>query len=121
VTPPERLARVALTNSERIVERGTLHVTWFVRRARAWVAADRWPGARVEQLESGPGTVWESRIELDVPAGAELMRVESRPMRGERLSALEFLERERKRPPRRVRRTYYRVGSRGELRPSQVS
>lgn len=113
--PPERLASVELISSERVAERGTVRVAWLVRRGRAWVAAERWPGARVEQIAAGPGTVWESRTVIDVLAGTELMRVESRPRLGERLSPLEILERGRRAPAQRVVRARYRVGSKGEL------
>lgn len=114
--PSERLACVELVSSERVAERGTVQVAWWVRRGAAWVAANRWPGVRVEQLEAGPGTVWESRATLDVPAGTELMRVESRPMPDERRSPLEFLQRERRQIPRRVLRARYRVGPKGDLK-----
>lgn len=111
----DRLERVTLVSSEQVMERGTLRVVWFIRRADGWVSTHKWPNARVEEVAPGSGTVWESRTELDLPVGTELMRVETRPSPYVRRSPLDFLEREQRQPARRTVRSYYRVTSRGRL------
>lgn len=112
--PPET---VAVIDEERIVERGTAQVNWFVRHNDAWVHVSTWPGARSSRLDASAGTVWQSRTELDVQLGTRLMRVESRPQRYARESPLEYLTRGAPSKSRKVRRTYYAVGRAGELTP----
>lgn len=107
--------RVELESGESIAERGTVKIAWLVRQGDAWVRAGELSGAVVEQLEPGAGTVWRHRIELSLVPGTRLMRVESRPAKVQRRSALDYLAREARKPPRQVRRTTYRVGRRGEL------
>ncbi len=107
--------RVELESSESIAERGTVKVAWLVRVNDAWVRAGELPGAVVEQLEPGAGTVWRHRVQLALAPGTRLMRVESRPAPVERRSALDYLAREARQPRRRVRRTTFHVGRRGEL------
>lgn len=107
--------RVELESSESIAERGTRKVAWLVRVADAWVRAGELSGATVEQLEPRAGTIWCSRIEILLAPGTRLMRVESRPAPLERKSALDYLAQEIRQPRRRVQRTLYRVGRRGEL------
>jgi hypothetical protein len=82
---------VEVIDEERIVERGTAQVNWFVRLNDAWVHVSTWPAARSERLDAGAGTVWQSRTELDLPRGARLMRVESRPNTYARGTPLEYL------------------------------
>jgi hypothetical protein len=72
------------------------------------------PTARVEQLDAGPGTVWERRIELDVESGTLLERLTASPVT-ERDEPLAYLERDRPRARWRKQRVEYRVGPRGEL------
>jgi hypothetical protein len=117
VTTP--LVVVEVVDEERIVDRGTAQVNWFVRLNDAWVHVSTWEGARQERLEAGVGTVWQSRTELDLPRGAHLMRVESRPSDYARESPLEYLTRGAPSKRRKVRRNYYRVGRLGDLVPTQ--
>jgi hypothetical protein len=112
-SPPQEVASVI--DEERIVERGTAQVNWFVRLNDAWVHVTEWPGARSERLNAGAGTVWQSRTEIDVPRGARLMRVESRPSSYARESPLEYLTRGAPSKSRKLRRNYYLVGRSGEL------
>ncbi|MEO8901644.1 MAG: hypothetical protein ABI627_08965 [Polyangiaceae bacterium] len=112
--PPEI---VVVIDEERIVERGTGQVNWFVRVNDAWAHVSTWPGARSDRLDAGAGTVWQSRTELDLPLGARLMRVESRPQSYARESPLEYLTRGAPSKSRKVRRTYYAVGRAGALTP----
>jgi hypothetical protein len=106
---------VEVIDEERIVERGTAQVNWFVRLNDAWVHVSTWPAARSERLDAGAGTVWQSRTELDLPRGARLMRVESRPNTYARGTPLEYLTRGAPSKSRKVRRNYYLVGRSGQL------
>lgn len=116
-SPPTEV--VELIDEERIVERGTAQVNWFVRLNDAWVHVSTWPGARSERLPAGAGTVWQSRTEIDVARGARLMRVESRPSGYARESPLEYLTRGAPSKSRKVRRNYYLVGRLGDLLVTQ--
>jgi hypothetical protein len=117
VTSAPQLELVELIDEERIVERGTGQVNWFVRLNDAWVHVSTWPGARSERLDAGAGTVWQSRTELDLPRGARLMRVESRPSSYMPQSPLEYLTRGTPSKSRKTRRNYYLVGRSGALVP----
>jgi hypothetical protein len=107
--------RIEVVSAELVAERGTRRVSWRVRRGDGWVLANDWPGAIEERLDPGPGTVWETRLELELPTGAVLERIESRPAAPERKDALEYLTRETRSTAREVVRTRYRVSARGEL------
>ena len=109
------LESIELTDGEFVVNRGTRVISWWVKKADGWLNARGWPDAEIEQLESGPGTVWECRIRLALARGTLLMRVESRPTRAARKDPLEYLARETRRARREVKRTYFRVGRCGEL------
>lgn len=115
-SPPQELVEVI--DEERIVPRGTAQVNWFVRLNDAWVHVSTWPGALSERLDAGAGTVWQSRTEIQVPRGTQLMRVESRPSDYSRESPLDYLTRGAPSKSRRLRRNYYVVGRAGDLRPS---
>jgi hypothetical protein len=113
--------RVELYQAETIVERGTREVTWFVRHADAWINVCDWPKAVVERRQAGPGTVWESRVELALPEGTRLMRVDTQPAPLEQRDALDYLARETRGVKRRVHRSYFRVGRCGELVREQTT
>lgn len=113
--PSQPLELVEVIDEERIVERGTGQVNWFVRLNDAWVHVAKWPGALSERLDAGAGTVWQSRTELKVPRGTHLMRVESRPNAYAREDPLDYLTRGAPTKSRRTRRTYYVVGRNGLL------
>lgn len=110
----ERLETLRLVEEELVAGRGSSAVNWFVRKNDGWVRAGTYPGARVERLSRGPGVVWRTRVELELPRGALLERVASEPL-GERASTVEHLTRARPGVKRRTVRTRYRVGPRGEL------
>ena len=112
-SPPQQTVEVI--DEERIVPRGTAQVNWFVRLNDAWVHVSAWPGARSERLDAGAGTVWQSRTEIQVPRGARLLRVESRPNDYARESPLDYLTRGAPSKSRRLRRNYYVVGRAGDL------
>jgi hypothetical protein len=116
VAPPASpLTRLELTDGETVVARGTRAISWFVRKGQGWINARGWPEVKVESLDAGPGTVWECRLELEVPLGTLLMRVESHPAPLERTDPMGYLERETRRARRRVVRTFFKVGRRGAL------
>ena len=114
-SPPPPQETVEVVDEERIVPRGTAQVNWFVRLNDAWVHVSTWPGANSERLDAGAGTVWQSRTQIQVPRGARLMRVESRPNDYARESPLDYLTRGAPSKSRRVRRNYYVVGRSGDL------
>jgi len=114
-SPPPPQETVEIIDEERIVPRGTAQVNWFVRLNDAWVHVSTWPGANSERLDAGAGTVWQSRTQIQVPRGARLMRVESRPNDYARESPLDYLTRGAPSKSRRVRRNYYVVGRSGDL------
>ena len=105
-----------LIDEEFVAGRGSVAVVWLVERNRGWMRAASAPGARSERLAAGPGTVWRSRIEIELARGTRLVRVETRP--GARsASTLEHLVGSRARSTRRVTRTPYRVARAGALAP----
>ena len=110
---------VELFESETILERGHRTLLWLVRRNDEWTSATEWPGAVVESLAPGPGTVWERRIEIRLPRGTVLQRVESRPAPVRRRDPLDYLAREARRAARRVKRSRFRVGRDGDLVPER--
>jgi hypothetical protein len=106
---------VEVVDEERIVDRGTAQVNWFVRLNDGWVHVSTWPGAVSERLDAGAGTVWQSRTQLALPRGTYLMRVESRPSNYTREDPLDYLTRGAPSKSRKTRRNYYTVGRSGEL------
>jgi len=115
VTDPPGEA-VELNETERIVPHGAARTTWLVRHGRGWTRATDCPGASTAQREAGPGTVWERVVSLVLPAGTELMRVESRPRRPPARDPLSYLEKSSSKVPRATERTLYRVGVGGRVR-----
>ena len=113
--PSPPLETVEVIDEERIVERGTGQVNWFVRQNDGWVHVSAWPGARSERLDAGAGTVWQSRTELEVPRGTYFMRVESRPSGYKREDPLDYLTRGAPSKSRKTRRNYYTAGRAGLL------
>jgi hypothetical protein len=111
-----RAHRIELTAGESVGERGTLRVSWRVQRSDGWVWAADWPGAVEQELAPRPGTVWERRILVELPAGTLVERTVSSPGPERTRDPLEYLRREVRAPARRVQRTLYRVTARGELR-----
>ena len=116
--PSPPLETVEVIDEERIVERGTAQVNWFVRQNDGWVHVSAWPGALSERLDAGAGTVWQSRTELEVPRGTYLMRVESRPSSYKREDPLAYLTRGAPSKSRKTRRNYYTAGRAGLLCPA---
>jgi hypothetical protein len=111
-----RAAQVELVDCARVVPYGEARVTWFVRKSDGWVRAAEWPGAAVEQRDAGPGTVWERAVTVELPAGTELLRVETRPRAEAPKDPLSYFDRRGSRA-RATRRTRYRVGVGGRVLP----
>lgn len=111
------LEQVELFESEIVAGRGRQQTHYLVRFNDGWVSAREHPGAKVESLDTAPGTVWERRIELELPRGTRLVRVVSSPLSEPRREPLDYLKGRPEKPRRRVRRTELSVGARGALRP----
>jgi hypothetical protein len=105
--------RVVVQDAEHIVTRGVASTTWYVRVNDAWVVAAKSEGANTESLDATPGTVWRRHVEMMLPRGTRLLRVESAP-RPVQKSPLEYLEGSSA-VGRKQRRVEYRVGPRGTL------
>ena len=106
---------IELAEHESVTDRGTRRVFWRVKRGDGWVASSDWPGAVRTAVDPRPGTVWEYRIELELPTGTLLERIESAPKEPTRRDALDYLSEERVRAQRSVRRSRFRVGARGTV------
>ena len=118
MTAPEPRERVELVNEEFVGERGSVKVVWLVKHNDGFVPASESPGARSERLDAGPRVVWRSRVELELPRGAVVVRVETRPGAA-RGSTLAHLTGGAKASRPRVVRTRFSVGARGKLVPEQ--
>ncbi len=115
MTTEQRKAPVELFEEEFVVARGTAQVHWFVRLNDGWVHCASYDGARATQLDTGAGVVYRTRVDLDLALGTELMRVESRPERPQRRSAVEHLLQPRTSQPRKTVRRYFVVARGGRL------
>jgi hypothetical protein len=107
--------RVELFEAEVVAGRGSRKTTWLVAQNDGWIPVDRHPRATIESLTSGPGTVWERRIEVPLAPGTRLVRIESEPLPEPPRDALSHLTRGRRAPSRKSRKTELVVGPRGEL------
>jgi len=110
---------VELTEGEYVAPRGKHQVTWLIRLNDDWVHVSEWPGAEVERCQAKSGMVWENLTRLVVAPGAELERIDSRPMPYAQRDALDYLKRAPSGAERRVIRQQFRVGKRGDLLRSQ--
>ncbi len=106
---------VEVLESESIVAGGTQKISWRLLKDKVWIAVSDAPGAIVESLDAGPGTVWERRIELSLELGSVLERTVSRPVPRRAKDALSYLERDTRGSAVRVSRARYRVAARGRL------
>lgn len=107
--------RVHLTDEATVVARGERVLVWFVRLADGWVRAGEHPFAVKEEISSErgdarcpPGTIWQRRVELELPPGTVLRATVSSPLQ-EKLSPVEYLTRGRSTKLRRVAHVYHRV------------
>jgi hypothetical protein len=106
---------IELHSSETVTLRGVRRITWHVRQVDAWVSASDVPGAQLADQERKPGVVWARQLLLQLPVGAELMCVESRPKPVVARDPMTYLSREVRNVARDVRRSYFRVDERGKL------
>jgi hypothetical protein len=120
VSAAPSLEKVTLVEEEHVGARGSTEVSWRVRRNDAWVRPGTLPGARTEKLDRGSGIVWRARIEVELPLGARLVRIETSPD-PRPLSTLGHLTRGSSRARKRTVRTEYRVGPGGALERQQAS
>lgn len=114
MSAPGRRELVVLVDEELVAERGSVKIVWLVQQNDGFVPASQSLGARSKRLDTGPGVVWRSRIEVELERGAAVMRVETRPS-ASRGSTLEHLTGNPKQRRPRVVRTRFVVGPRGEL------
>jgi hypothetical protein len=108
------LETLTLIEEELVAGRGSSEVTWRVAKNDGWQRPGGVAGARVERLERGAGVIWRTRIELELPRGTRLMRVETRPNPGKR-STLAHLTQPSLGARKQTRRSEYRVGAGGVL------
>jgi hypothetical protein len=111
------LESVELFECEVVAGRGRKQTLYLIRFNDSWVAASKHPGARVQSLDPGPGTVWERRIELDLPRGSLLRRIDSAPLPDPKADPLAYLTRAAPKARRRTHETRLRVAARGRLEP----
>lgn len=111
-TSPD-LSIVQLVDEEQIVAHGSAGTTWWVRVNDSWASAATLPGAVVTALDTGPGTVWRRLVELKLPRGTRVLKVESGPLVQHR-TPLEYLAR-RPTTSRKVRKSEFSVGPGGRL------
>lgn len=108
---------IEVFESEIVIPRGTRRVRWQILVNDDWIGVSEHPTARIQHVDSGPGTVWERRIELDVESGTLLERLTSSPAT-QKADPLAYLERDRPRAKWQKQRSEYRVGPKGELFPT---
>ena len=95
---------------------GTSTVNWLVRLNDGWVRAQSHPSARSERLERGSGIVWRTRVNLELPRGTALRRLERRPASNTK-SALEHLTGGARGAKRRTLERSYFVAAGGAVVP----
>lgn len=106
---------VELEIFEAVVRGGVRRVTWHVEQEDDWISATAYPGAQMNRQDNSPGTVWRTRVLVQLPLGAKLMRVESEPERQKSQDPLAYFWSAPRVHPRLVRRSYFRVDSGGRL------
>lgn len=108
------LQRIELDCFEMITDWGVRRVSWQIEREGSWTPVGELAGAGEGMLERPPGTVWRRRFVLELASGTRLMRLESGPAPDVRRDPMDYLLGAR-RSPRRVVRTYFTLGERGQL------
>jgi hypothetical protein len=120
VTESEPHELVVLVDEEFVGDRGSVKVVWLVEHNDGWVRASTREGAKSQRLDTGPGVVWRSRIELVLVRGAKVERVETRP-NARRGTTLDHLTGGGKAKRPGVVRSRFVVGSGGRLTPHTAS
>lgn len=118
MTSPSAVSfEVALDTFEAIVSGGVQRVTWQVLcdKEEDWVPAATYAAAHVEDLDRTPRVVWRQRIHIPLPSGAELRRLESRPVPRTSRDPLSYLVGTRNNSKVRTVRVEFEVGAKGDL------
>jgi hypothetical protein len=106
---------IVLETFEAVMEGGVRRVSWHVAQGERWLAAVNYPGARVALADGTRGVVWQRRVQLCLPTGTRLMRVESTPERNVQSDPLAYLWQPGRGTKQRVQRSYFQVGAAGRL------
>jgi hypothetical protein len=106
---------IELEAFESVVPGGVRRVTWLVQQDEDWLIASEFPGARVEQRDARPGTVWVRSVTLELPPGSLLVRIESEPSRTPPRDPLAYLFGSAGKKTRQSRRGYFVVKAGGKL------
>lgn len=106
---------IELNIVETVTRGGVRRITWHVKQGDAWVSAATFPGVRLDNEFGGPGVIWQRQLLLSLPAGAELMRVESSPENSPTKDPIDYLWSARRGVDRSVHRSYFRVNAQGKL------
>jgi hypothetical protein len=106
---------IELDAFESVVPGGVRRVTWLVLQEEEWLIASEFPGARVEQRDARPGTVWVRCVTLELPPGSLLVRIESEPSRTPPQDPLAYLFGSAAKKGRQSRRSYFVVKAGGKL------
>lgn len=109
------MALVRVLSGEYVVAHGTQTTAWSLRAGSRWVSIGSVEGVVAERVSLGPGTIWQTLFELDVPEGSFLLRTDTAPLPRRHADPMEYLTREVRSVRQRVSRRYYRVSARGEL------
>ena len=115
MTSVPRSVELELDTFEAIVPGGVRRVTWLHATEDDWALVSELPGARVEQLDCGPGVVWRRQVAVAVPVGTRLMRVESVPRRAPPQDPLAYLLGSSAKVGRETRRSQFVVAPSGKL------
>jgi hypothetical protein len=106
---------IELDISESITRGGVRRVTWHVASDDSWLSVTAVPGAEIRDAQSTAGVVWRRHVLVELPPGTRLMRVESEPERAPPKDPMAYLWQERGGVRRKVKRSYFRVGTGGRL------
>jgi hypothetical protein len=105
-----------LMEEELVAERGSVKIAWLVSHNDGWIPASKCEGATRERLDTSPRVVWRSRVELELPRGTRVLRVETRPAQ-KRGSTLAHLTGSARSAGQGVVKTRFVVGRGGRLAP----
>ncbi|HEX6765992.1 MAG TPA: hypothetical protein VF103_10955 [Polyangiaceae bacterium] len=116
MTAPAPRERVVLVDEELVVERGSVKIAWLVSHNDGWIPASKCEGATSKRLDTSPRVVWRSSVEVELPRGTRVLRVETRPSQ-KRGSTLAHLTGSARSAGQGVVKTRFVVGPGGRLAP----
>lgn len=105
---------------ETIVSGGSRTTQWQVKDGATWIAAHRHASCVAERGASAPGTVWRETLTLKLVPGSEIKQVINEPMPAKPRSAFDYLRREVRGTPRKVRENHYTISESGGLLRSKA-